>query len=86
MLRTKLKKENKLQLAKSVEDLELENRCLQAEAMELKDKLEKAERAYMSLLKDYDRYKVESRDLMWKILGAKKSIDAAIDELECFIR
>ena len=71
---------------KSVEDLELENRCLQAEAMELKDKLEKAERAYMSLLKDYDRYKVESRDLMWKILGAKKSIDAAIDELECFIR
>lgn len=71
---------------KSVEDLELENRCLQAEAMEFKDKLEKAERAYMSLLKDYDRYKVESRDLMWKILGAKKSIDAAIDELECFIR
>lgn len=71
---------------KSVEDLELENRCLQAEAMELKDKLEKAERAYMSLLKDYDNYKVESRDLMWKILGAKKSIDAAIDELECFIR
>lgn len=71
---------------KSMEDLELENRCLQAEAMELKDKLEKAERAYMSLLKDYNRYKVESRDLMWEILGAKKSIDAAIDELECFIR
>ena len=86
MLRMKSKKENKRQLAKSVEDLELENRCLQADAMELKDKLEKAQRAYMSLLKDYDRYKVESRDLMWKILGAKKSIDAAIDELECFIR
>lgn len=69
-----------------MEDLELENRCLQAEAMELKDELEKSQRAYMSLLKDYDKYKVESRDLMWKILGAKKSIDEAIDELECFIR
>ena len=79
-------KKKRVSNQKSVEDLELENRCLQAEAMELKDKLEKAERAYMSLLKDYDRYKVESRDLMWKILGAKKSIDAAIDELECFIR
>ena len=79
-------KKKRVSNQKSVEDLELENRCLQAEAMELKDKLEKAERAYMSLLKDYDKYKVESRDLMWKILGAKKSIDAAIDELECFIR
>lgn len=81
-----LKRKKNLANQKSVEDLELENRCLQAEAMELKDKLEKTERAYMSLLKDYDRYKVESRDLMWKILGAKKSIDAAVDELECFIR
>lgn len=81
-----LKRKKNLANQKSVEDLELENRCLQAEAMEFKDKLDKSEMAYMSLLKDYNRYKVESRDLMWKILGAKKSIDAAIDELECFIR